>query len=298
MRLAKLERRPELDALRGLFILMMISVHLPTRLSSVVDQPFGYISCAEGFVGLSAVLVARIYYGEFFQDAVKARMKIWRRTLRVYMYHLVMLGLAFTVAASYAAEMQRPAILNLLHFYFSHPVVAVAGSLLLLYCPPLLDILPLYVIFMFLTPFILLVARRVGWRWLLAGSAAVWAGAQFGLRAVVYGWLCSLVHLPIPLRQTGSFNLLAWQAVWVAGLWLGARSAEGEFPLQRIPRWVLIPAALYCGFFLAVRHGWLGPQLNPQVFGTELDKWRMAPLRAVNVAGFVVVAWRLRRSFL
>ncbi len=297
MPFAKLERRPELDALRGLFILLMVSVHLPTRLGSIVDQPFGYISAAEGFVSLSAVLVGRIFFGEFLNNAAKARIRIWRRTLRVYAYHLVLLGLAFTVAASYAAEAHRPAILNLLHFYFLHPAVAIAGSLLLLYCPPLLDILPLYVIFMFLTPFILLTARRIGWKWVLAASASIWAGAQFGLRAVVYGWLCAVLHLRIPLRETGAFNLLAWQVLWVAGLWLGARSAEGEFPLDRIPQWTLILAFLYCGFFLAVRHGWLGPRLAPDAFGLELDKWRMAPLRAVNIAAFIVVAWRLRRYF-
>ncbi len=297
MRFAKLERRPELDALRGLFLLVMITAHLPTHLSHFVDDPLGYISSAEGFVGLSAVLLGRIYYGEFFRDAVRARTKIWRRTLRIYSYHMATIGLAFTVAASYAEAMHRPAILNLLHFYFLHPVAAITGSLLLLYCPPLLDVLPLFIVFMLATPLVLSAARRVGWGWVLAASGGIWAGAQLGLRSLVYGWLLTLIHLRIPLRQTGSFNLLAWQAVWVLGLWLGARSAEGELPLDRVPRWGLVTAAALCAFFLAVRHGWLGPHLDADSFGIELDKWRMAPVRAVNVAAFVVVAWRLRRYF-
>ena len=298
MRFAKLERRPELDALRGLFLLLMISVHLPTRLSSYASEPLGFVSSAEGFVGLSAVLVGRIYFGEFFHDTAAAWLKIWRRSLRIYGYHLALLALAFTVAASYAAMMHRPAILNLLRFYFLHPLAAIAGSLLLLYCPPLLDILPLFIIFMLLTPMVLAAARRFGWGWVLAASASIWAGAQFGLRGLVYGWLLSLLHLQIPLRETGSFNLLAWQGVWVAGLWLGARSAEGELPLDRIPRWAFVACAVLCALFLAVRYGWLGPQLRSSTFGIELDKWRMAPLRAVNVAAFGVVAWRLRRRFI
>lgn len=295
MRLPKLERRPELDALRGLFILLMVTVHLPTRLSNLVNQPLGYVSSAVGFVGLSAVLLGRIYFGEFVRDAARARLKIWRRSLQIYGYHLVLLGLAFTVAASYAEQTNRPAILNLLHFYFHHPVIAVAGSLLLLYCPPLLDVLPLFIVFMLLTPLILSAARRFGWKLVLAASALVWAGAQFGLRGLVYHWIFALVHLPIPLQQTGSFNLLAWQAVWVAGLWLGARSAEGVMPLDRLPRWALPAAAAACLFFLAVRHGWLGATLGPTALGMHFDKWQMEPLRVLNIAAFVVVAWWLRK---
>lgn len=295
MRFPKLERLPELDALRGLFIFLMVTVHLPTQLSSWLNQPLGYISAAVGFVGLSAVLVGRIYFGKIVEDQATARSKIWRRSLKIYGYHLAMLALAFTVAASYAVEMQRPAILNLLHFYFGHPAVAVAASLLLLYCPPLLDILPMYVLFMFLTPILLATAARVGWRWVLAGSAAVYVGAQFGLRAILYSALCAMLHLQIPLRQTGAFNLLAWQAVWIAGLWLGARSAMGEMPLNKVPEWGAAAAVVVCAFFLAVRHNWLGPILSANALASELDKWKMAPLRVINIAAFVVLGWWMRR---
>lgn len=47
-------RRWELDALRGLMLVLMTLTHLPTRLSSPLGQPFGFVSAAEGFVLLSA----------------------------------------------------------------------------------------------------------------------------------------------------------------------------------------------------------------------------------------------------
>ena len=53
--------------------------------------------------------------------------------------------------------------------------------MLLIYCPPLLDILPMYVIFLFLTPVALAVAVRYGWRWILAGSGLLWLAAQSGI---------------------------------------------------------------------------------------------------------------------
>ena len=66
--LPKLERRPELDALRGLFLVWMTLTHLPTRFSDFVNQPIGFVSSAEGFVFISALLVGRLYIREFVQN--------------------------------------------------------------------------------------------------------------------------------------------------------------------------------------------------------------------------------------
>ena len=54
-------RRPELDALRGLFLVWMTLTHLPTHMSDVVNTPFGYVTSADGFVFLSAILVSQVY---------------------------------------------------------------------------------------------------------------------------------------------------------------------------------------------------------------------------------------------
>ena len=51
--LGRLQRRPELDALRGIFLVWMTLTHLPTVASIYVNQPFGFVSGAEGFIFLS-----------------------------------------------------------------------------------------------------------------------------------------------------------------------------------------------------------------------------------------------------
>src|SRR5215813_4831288 len=102
MHLPKPQRRPELDALRGLFLVWMTLTHLPTRFSDFVNQPIGFVSSAEGFVFLSALLVSRVYMRQAIADGTALRNKLWRRSLRIYAYHLLMLALAFTVAAAYA----------------------------------------------------------------------------------------------------------------------------------------------------------------------------------------------------
>lgn len=295
MEFKKLARRPELDALRGLFLVLMVMGHLPTVLSDWSNQPIGFISAAEGFVGLSALLVGRIYFGKLYKDERAVWRKLWRRSLKIYFYQLVLLALVFTVAASIAITTHRTAIINLLTFYLAHPRDAIIGSVLLIYCPPLFDILPMYIIFLFLSPLFLSAARRIGWRWVLGVSAAFWAGAQFGLREFVHHGLAQVTHLHVPLQATGAFNLFAWQLVWIVGLWFGATSAVEGMPLHKLPRWTFPLAIAVCGVFFGIRHGWYGPNWGQQSFGALLDKWQLGSLRVINIAAYIVLFWWLRK---
>jgi hypothetical protein len=244
---------------------------------------------------MSAFLVSRVYLREAQQNESGLTGRLWRRTMKIYGYHLMMLTFAFTVAAAFAAKTHRPALYNLLNFYLAHPVVAIIGSVLLIYCPPLLDILPMYVIFLFFTPVALSMSVRYGWRWILAGSGFLWLAAQFGLRELLHTFVVHVTHLPIPLQETGAFNLFAWQGVWVIGLWLGARSMEGEMPLARVPRYAVAVCGAVCAFFFEVRHGWLGPRLTQQSLGISVDKWHIGPMRLINLAACLVVCYWLRR---
>jgi hypothetical protein len=294
----KLERRPELDALRGLFLVWMTLTHLPTRFSDFVNQPIGFVSSAEGFVFISALLVGRLYIREFVQNPGNARSKLWKRSFKIYGYHLLMLGFAFTVVASFAVHTHKAALINLLDFYLAHPKEAILGSVLLLYCPPLLDILPMYVTFLFFTPMVLSASVRFGWRRILGVSGVIWVLAQLGLRDVVHGWVVHATHLKIPLQETGAFNLFAWQAVWAVGLWIGAKTAMEREPFRALPGWMAGLSAATCLFFIGIRYGWLGPHLTTQALGVELDKWQIGPLRVVNLMAFAVFFYWLRKYVL
>ncbi len=295
---------PELDALRGLFLVWMTLTHLPTHFSNLVNQPFGFVSSAEGFVFLSALLVARLYIHQAVEDEAGLRTKLWRRSLKIYSYHLLMLALAFTVAAGLAVTTHRVALYNLLNFYIAHPFVAIIGSLLLIYCPPLLDILPMYVIFLAGAPLVLSAAVRWGWNRILAISLAVWLLALFGLRDIVHNAVVHITHLPIPLQETGAFNLFAWQWLWIAGMWLGAKSAEGPLPISRVSGRVVALSAVVCAFFIGVRYdwfhpiGWLGTRLTQQGLAMMLDKWSIGPLRMLNLVCFTIVLYWLRKPVL
>src|ERR1700761_2813657 len=295
LRLGKVQRRPELDALRGLFLVWMTLTHLPTRLSDMVNQPFGFITSAEGFVFLSAMLVAILYTHQIAEDGEAVRTKLWKRALRIYGYHVIMLAIVFTVVAAFAAHTHRAAIYNLVNFYLAHPVTAIIGSLLLIYCPPLLDILPMYVTFLLLTPYVLSIAVRRGWSVILAISSVVWLLAQLGLRTWVHTAVVHVTGLHIPLQETGAFNLFAWQAVWILALWIGAKSSQGDNPLSHLPQFVYPLSLAICLFFLGVRHDWLGPGLTQEALGLSLDKWQIGPLRVLNLFAFSCMIYWSRK---
>ena len=187
MHLPKLERRPELDALRGLFLVWMTLTHLPTRFSDFVNQPIGYVTSAEGFVFLSALLVGRLYVRELLQDEPRVRTKLWKRSLKIYGYHLLLLGFAFTVAAAVAVHTHKVALTNLLDFYLAHPAVAIAGS------HPA-DLLPAAARHLCPCMSRFFSSRRccfqrhgaMGGEGFWLASGAVWLLAQFGLRDLAH----------------------------------------------------------------------------------------------------------------
>ncbi len=59
---------------------------------------------------ISALLVGRIYMRDTLEDPPGVRAKLWKRSLKIYAYHLLMLTLVFTVAAGFAIHTHKAAI--------------------------------------------------------------------------------------------------------------------------------------------------------------------------------------------
>ncbi|MGH9548691.1 MAG: OpgC domain-containing protein, partial [Terriglobales bacterium] len=291
-------RLPELDALRGLMLVGMTLTHLPTQASHYSNQCLGFVSWAEGFVLLSALLTGRVYGGLFQRSPWRAVFnRLWRRSAKLYGYHLALLAVAFTAVAAVAVHTQKPALLGLLDFYLAHHALAVVTSLLLLYCPPLLDILPMYIVLLLLTPFLLGVGQRWGWKFVLLPSALLWLTAQFGARAWVHSLLVQRAGFPIPVENLGAFNLLAWQFLWAFGLWAGVGGASRLLQWFE-SRWVIALAALLATTFLVLRYQWPAyfvfhpvDQGNAWVL---FDKWQLGGLRLLNFAALGVLFTAVR----
>ena len=222
-------RLSELDALRGVMLLWITVTHLPTTLSTYLNQPLGFFAGTEGFIFLSALFTGRIYYRVGVREGLTAMCRsLWMRAARLYACQVLMLSIAFAIEAPLAAHGTRPAVHNLLDFYFAvGHVRAYVDAALMIYRPPLLDILPIYIIFLALTPFALIFSSRLGWKCVFGGGITLWLLAQLGLRSFTHRLLTQAVGLQVPLNESGAFDLWAWQLWWLVGLWLGVRLSQG-----------------------------------------------------------------------
>lgn len=292
-------RLTELDTLRGFLLVWMTFTHMPTRLSMYTNQAVGFVSAAEGFIFLAALLTAHIQVRAQARSGIaKANSGLFNRALRIYRYHLALLGVAFTVFASIAFYLHRTSLQNLMDYYLANPFKAVVQAIPLAYQPPLFDILPMYIIFMLMTPVVMAAARRWSWKVVLGASTLVWIGAQFGLRVWAHHAL-ELAGLQIPLNQSGAFDLFGWQLLWISGLALGANGAIG-FSSERFPRWLTWSAAGIAAVILFLRHSPMDQWVGPELFGYLVDKWHLAPLRIIDFAaiGILLSRWGGRLAHL
>ena len=288
-------RIEELDALRGLMLVWITCTHLPTIVSTYVNQPFGFLSASEGFIFLSALFTGHIYSRIAERDGEGA---MWRklsmRAGKLYCYQLLLLAFAFVIEAPIAAHGNRPAVHNLLDFYFSAGRTrAFIDAALMVYRPPLLDILPIYIILLALSPFALMLGARFGWKYAFAGGFTLWLFAQFGFRSFAYHVQAHVFGLQIPLNEMGAFDLWAWQLWWLVGLWLGVRWAKDNLRLDWAKQ-MTIPAAIAAVCFLVMRYAQIDGILTFGKSSLLLDKWDFGVGRMIDFTAVAILAIRFR----
>ncbi len=288
-------RRHDLDLLRGVMLVLMMITHLPTTLGARIGQPFGFVSAAEGFVFLSAFLAGSVYDRVAREHGAAAmRRALLSRALKVYLVHAGLLVFLFLVLVPMAKSHGAHAITDLASFYVHDPRQALAGGLLLVYNPPLLDILPMYVIFLAASAWVLDFACRRGFALPLAASGALWLFAQFGGGRMAYAWVAGTLGLHGAYAQTGAFSLFAWQFLWLAGLAAGARARVDPPPAATSPAdrpSLLWPAIVVAGVLFGWRHV-VGqtPFDGHAAWNVLFDKWQLGPLRLLNFAVLAVLA--------
>jgi hypothetical protein len=289
----------ELDILRGFLLLGMTLTHLPTKASVISNQTFGFVSDAEGFIFLAAFLVGQIEQRTDQRCGESCVLRdVLRRTCRIYLYQCALLAVAFTLVAEVALRFHLLALENLLSFYLQSPRQALIAAALLEYRPALMDILPMYIVFMLLTPIARKVARSLGWQTVLSVSFTVWAGAQFGLRAWVYRH-SDFFGLHVPESSTGAFDLYGWQLLWMLGLALGstyesfsAAPSNAADSDPRIPSWLVKLSCMVAATFLLLRYAPPNHWMNAQVYAWLTDKWHLGAARLIDFAAITLLIVR------
>lgn len=292
-------RRLDIDALRGLMLVLMTFTHLPTRFASPLGQPLGFVSSAEGFVFLSAFMCGWVYSERAKRDGMSSmRRALWQRAAALYTCQIALLLFLLTIVAGIAGARGQTAITDLISFFSKDPATALTAGLALVYNPPLLDILPMYVVLLAVTPLLLSFALKRSWWPVFILSAALWALAQAGAGKSLYQAIADGIGLDLPVSETGAFSLLAWQFLWVGGLWLGALKAADAKGLTA-PGWAVMPALAVAAVCLVWRHV-AGQVPFPGPGGHEInvlfDKWQLGPLRLVNFLALLVLVLRFGPS--
>ena len=196
------------DALRGYFLVLMTLGHFPNPLARFTEYSFGYASAPDGFVFLSGLVASWVYlrvWQKSGQDAMQS--KIFRRSGQIYLTHMVLFAMGILFALLAGAQ----------SFRGLHPYRALALGSLLLDQGGFDKILPMYSVFLLFTPVILKQLAKGRAKVVVLVSASLWVCAQFGIGDNT---------ARLPWLNLGTFNLLAWQAYFVAGLYFGNRGVK------------------------------------------------------------------------
>jgi hypothetical protein len=267
------------DTLRGFFLVCMTINHLPTEIREVTDQPVGIFSAAEGFVFLSGLISGWVYTRKFREfGAAGLRSASVNRAKSIYRWHVGSLVAAF-VCVQLTERILGFCSPTVPRLFFEHPLESLGLGVSLLYQPGLLDLLPMYCVFIMLLPTVIR-SLEAGRKWLVLGiSGAVWLAVQ---------WAPPVDGAPLYPMNTGSFNLFAWQFLFLVGVTIGHARISGAPQLVRPSRWVVAAAALVAVYGFGLHHDqWI--RLWPDhVFGIFLNKPALGLFR---MADFGCVAY-------
>jgi hypothetical protein len=275
-----MKRFIELDFLRGILLLMMVVNHSPSSLRRFTDQPLGFFTTAECFVFVSAFLAGLLFRKRVEKVGFsRARSASILRAWRIYLAHLAILGFAFVIGSFFLSDF--PGLRNLLDHYLLDPWAAICGSVVLLFRPPLMDILPMYILFSLLTPAAFWASQRWGWKSVLFASISIWLFSQAHVRDI---WVTA--SKGASFIEPGPFDLLAWQLLWIVGLFFGQRFGQNK-ALLGSPGLQALPCILATGFLV---WRWSAIALGPAPLTQTwlMDKWHLGPLRLIN---FFAAAW-------
>ena len=284
-------RDARLDIVRGLLQLSIFASHATGSMVGAwaIHGAWGFSDSSEQFIFLSGFTLGSVFARKAARDGWRgASADLLRRVWRLYRIHLLVFVLfgalmALASASFLPGEFAARGWAKLL----ADPARAVPGALLMLFQPDFMGILPAFVWCMLLLP---------GFAWLSARFGVAALAAPLALYAAV--WVFGLELPPLPAGDGIAFNPFAWQLLYLAGAWLGARALRDGQALRLPTIWdqalTVAAVALVLGA-LWIKLSWHGvlalPAPDPM---TSRIDWKpdLAPLRALHA---FALAWLVAR---
>jgi len=271
-----MNRDVRIDTLRGMMLVVMTINHV-SLFSLPVYEALGFFSAAQGFIFLSGIVVGLVY-GKYTESGSREelRKKARSRAKIIYLSHLFLylfILLSSVLSSSHAMRWKQ-----LVPMISDDPVKALVLGTALLYQPRFLDILPMYFLFILVSPAVLFYFKSSKEKYVLFGSLFIWGAAQFGIRKFFYSSLVK--YIPIDL---GYFDIFAWQLVYICGLYVGYTqfyNQKGKLKFNGL-LFVLSLVAII-GMFL-VKHEFISiVDIGKINLDSLTDNEKMRPLRLFN----------------
>ena len=253
------ERDLRLDLLRGVGLWMIYLDHIPDDVVSWLTlRNYGFCDAAEFFVFISGYLLGFIYVpivaaGQF----MPALKRLWLRVWQMYVAH-ILLFLVFTAQiARTVRRWDNPMYkdeFNVANF-LAHPDELIGKALTLQYKPVDLDVLPLYIVLVAVSPFVV-------WCLVRRPNLTLFASAALYVLARYFDW-----NLPsYPKGATWYFNPFAWQLLFFFGAWCGCGGVAqiSKFVQSRIVFSIAIAWIAFAFFIVMTWHSALLASLVPQ----------------------------------
>ncbi len=214
------QRIDGIDFWRGFALLTIFVDHAPANvIAHITHHNFGFSDGAEAFVFLSGLSVALAYGRRFlageFMRSIRAT---YRRALTLYWVQIAvsLIGIAFLAAAAYVVDSDDLTDDDDRDIVMNSPVRSIMAMFALLHQLNFFNILPLYIVFLLVTPGFLALAR-IDRRLMLLASFAIYVATRY----------FSLAPPTWPLADGWFFNPFAWQLIFVLGLYVGLRLDTG-----------------------------------------------------------------------
>ena len=279
-----------LDLYRGFALWLIFLAHVPgTIFNRITPWNYGFSDPAEVFIFVSGYANAYVYGRVMEQRGfVVGGAQIVRRAFEAYVAQIflfvILIGEIFWLShGSHAFD--DATNIRILH---ERPDESILAVMQLKFMPVNMNVLPLYVVVLAVSPAVL---------WLLRKMAAL----ALALAATAYA-AANLFGLNFPSFPHGYwyFNPLAWQFLFVLGAWCGLGAADWVWSLVR-SRLVLILAAIYAVSVFVVFLAWnslnlgaLVPEWGLYAFG----KTNLGVLRLLHFLALAIVAdWLIPRDW-
>lgn len=277
-------RNAALDTIRGGLLVIMALNHIPSVFWRLTQQPFGFVTAAEGFVFLAGLVVGLIYSKRWEKLGAKTTSRaLITRAFVIYKAHLAcIIGILLWMHLYVRSTGSPHPPVGSPWLWMQKPWESLLATLFLVQQPGLLDVLPTYFGFLMITPLVLWALMRGKFKTVFSVSFTIWALTNYfdPPRPTVIGMI-----------NTGAFNFGAWQFLYVMGTIAGVAWAKGLLPVWQPRKAVIAFLIAAVALLSACSHQWLTLGLSHETWFTLTNKNNLAPVRVINVALLIVLAY-------